>query len=477
MRGQPTAWAFRYGVLCGYVFGWATTWSIAEMGARYFGLSLPLAVVAFASYYLVVCGMPFGIFAAGTAVLLRSPDPGRAGLLISLLWVATEFLRGRLIGQPWALLGYTQHDHVALIQVAACTGVYVVSFLLALGGTALAEAAWRWRAGRGTRDVLRPLVVPGTLVAACYAGGVLCVGPSSTDGLFERQVAVVQTNLSPARHWTRSYTQAQLLAHLRATDALPATTHPALIVWPENAVPRYLEAEPILAVDLGDLALRHGADLLFGGPRSEAGKVYNSARLITADGRNGGYYDKRRLVLFAEEKPLAWAAHRAPNDSPEEFSSGAGTGVLQSFVPLGVSICHEITHPDLITESVSDGAELLVNIANDGWLDAGSEFVGQQHLAMAIFRAVETRRYLVRAATTGTSAVVDPYGRLIGSLPPGTAGVLTTPVVGRRTLTPYVRLGDLFALACAGIAAAALVGQPRQLAQRRRSPPRVPAAS
>src|SRR5947207_13646175 len=97
--------------------------------------------------------------------------------------------------------------------------------------------------------------------------------------------------------------------------------------------------------------------------------------------------------------------------------------------------------------------------------------------SMAVFRAVETRRYLVRAATTGTSAVVDPYGRLIGSLPPGTAGVLTTPVVGRRTLTPYVRLGDLFALACAGIAAAALVGQPRQLAQRRRSPPRVPAAS
>jgi len=146
-------------------------------------------------------------------------------------------------------------------------------------------------------------------------------------------------------------------------------------------------------------------------------------------------------------------------------------------VPLGVSICHEITHPDLIAQSVWNGAELLVNIANDGWLDAGQGFAGRQHLAMAVFRAVETRRYLVRAATTGTSAVVDPYGRLIGSLPPGTAGVLTTPVVGRRTLTPYVRLGDLFALACAGIAAAALVGQPRQLAQRRRSPPRVPAAS
>ena len=123
---------------------------------------------------------------------------------------------------------------------------------------------------------------------------------------------------------------------------------------------------------------------------------------MTATGRDGGHYDKRRLVLFAEEKPRGSATSESPGASPEEFSSGVASGVLQSFVRLGVSICHEITHPDLITESVSDGAELLVNIANDGWLDAGSEFVGQQHLAMAIFRAVETRRYLVRAATTGT---------------------------------------------------------------------------
>src|SRR5207244_12321562 len=128
-----------------------------------------------------------------------------------------------------------------------------------------------------------------------------------------------------------------------------------------------------------------------------------------------------------------------------------------SFVPLGVSICHEITQPDLIAQSVWNGAELLVNIANDGWLDAGQGFAGRQHLAMAVFRAVETRRYLVRAATTGTSAVVDPYGRIVDSLPPGATGVLTTRVAGGSTVTPYVRLGDLFVLVCATIAAAALL--------------------
>ena len=463
--------AFRYGVLCGYVFGWATTWSIAEMGARYFGLSVPWAVAAYGLYLLVVGGIPFGMFAAGSAALLRIQDSRRAGVLIALLWVATELVRSRVIGQPWALLGYTQHNHPALIQVAVCTGVYGVSFLLVLSAAALTESAWRWRAGRGVRHVVRPLVLPAMVVTFCYAAGVVCLRTSSQGGLSEREVAVVQTNVSPARHWSRSYTQAQLMAHLRATDALPATAHPALIVWPENAVPRYLETEPMIAVALADLAVRHRADLLFGGPRSEAGRVYNSARLITAGGRNGGHYDKRRLLLFAEEKPFVASTSPAANDgSPEEFSAGVESGVLQSFVRLGVSICHEIIHPSLIAGAVRDGAELLVNIANDGWLDAGYEFAGRQHLAMAVFRAVETRRYLVRAATTGTSAVIDPYGRVVDSLPPGATGVLRATVAGRTTLTPYVRLGDLFAFVCAGVAGAALLGRPSRLARRRPFP-------
>jgi len=465
VRGRPTASAFRYGVLFGYVFGWATTWSIAEMGARYFGLSVPWAVAAYGLYLLVVGGIPVGMFAAGSAALLRSQGCRRADVLIPSLWVATELVRSRVIGQPWALLGYTQHNHPALIQVAVCTGVYGVSFLLVLGAAALTESAWRWRAGRGVRQAIRPLVLPAMAATFCYVAGVLCLQTSSQGGLSEREVAVVQTNVSPARHWSRSYTQVQLMAHLRATDGLPATAHPALIVWPENAVPRYLEAEPMIAVQLADLAARHRADLLFGGPRSEAGRVYNSARLITAGGRNGGHYDKRRLLLFAEEKPFVAAASPAPNDgSPEAFSAGVGTGVLQSFVPLGVSICHEIIYPTLIARGVRDGAELLVNIANDGWLDAGYEFAGRQHLAMAVFRAVETRRYLVRAATTGTSAVIDPYGRVVDSLRPGATGVLRTKVAGRTRLTPYVRLGDLFAFVCAAVAVVSLIlGYVRQL--------------
>jgi apolipoprotein N-acyltransferase len=242
-------------------------------------------------------------------------------------------------------------------------------------------------------------------------------------------VAVVQTNVAPSLHWTRSYTQYQLRAHVKETNRLPAGAQPSLVVWPENAVPRYLETEPMLAVQLARLAVEHRAELLFGAPRYEAGRSYNSARLIRSNGRNGGYYDKHKLVMFAEEKPLVRGS-TPPSETPEEFTAGGGSAVLPGFVPLGVSICHEITYPELIAESVRDGAQLLVNIANDGWLDGGHEFAGRQHLAMAAFRAVENHRYVVRAATTGNSAVGRPLRSGAGLPAPGQSGRPQCPVRG-----------------------------------------------
>jgi apolipoprotein N-acyltransferase len=456
VRTQPVASAFRYGILYGYAFGWAATWCFADAAARYFQMPLPIAVAALAAWYLVVCGLPLGLFAAGSAVLLRAPGRALTWFAVPALWVATEVLRGQVMGQPWDLLGYTQHAHVALIQVAAVTGVYGVSFLLALTSTVVADLAAQLTSGdrRPAWSTLKALAAPIAVIGACAIGGSLAVPTGVGADGEATQVAIVQTNVSPSLHWTRAYTDAQVAAHVRATDALPVG--PALIVWPENAVPRYLESEPMLAVQLATLAERHRADLLFGGPRFEGGHTYNAARLITAAGRNGGAYDKRRLVLFAEEKPFVASDRRAPNDSPEEFTAGSGPSVLRSFVPIGVSICHEIVHPDLVRASVRDGAALLVNIANDGWLDGAYGFARRQHLAMSVFRAVESRRFVVRAATTGTSAVIDPYGRLVATQAADTPGIVTAAVAGRTTLTPYVRLGDAFAVLCVLLAGMSL---------------------
>jgi apolipoprotein N-acyltransferase len=249
------------------------------------------------------------------------------------------------------------------------------------------------------------------------------------------------------------------MTHVEATDRLPPGEHPALIVWPEHAVPRYLDAEPMLAAQLARLATRRRADLLFGVPRFEGGRVYNSVQLITAAGRNGGHYDKQRLVLGAESNPLARSAAAGPDHAPSEFSAGTEPGVLRSFVPFGVSICHEILFPELATRAVREGAELLVNVSNDGWLDSGHGVASRQHFAMAVFRAVETRRYLVRAATTGVSGIVDPYGRVVDTLGPGASGVVVGSVAGRTGMTLYVRVGDAFAFACLLAAAAALHGR------------------
>lgn len=451
VHGTSAGSAFRLGLLYGYAFGWAATWPFAEAVVRYFDLSLPLAVTAMGAWYLIIVGVPFGAFAAGSASLLRTRPRG-AVLLIPALYVATELLRGRGFGQPWALLGYTQHTLVPVIQVASVTGVFGVSFLLALSSAALANAWLR----RG----LLPVGMTAASVLALVAASVT-LPPDDPDGTHARRIALVQTGVPPARHWNRTYTARQIASHVRATDAIPASERPRLIVWPESAVPRYLEAEPMLAATLAQVAKRHDADLLFGSPRTDGNVVHNSARLLTAAGRNGGIYDKRRLVWFAEDH----LSHRASgvSDSPEEFAPGTTSGVLASVDALGVSICHEIVHPDLVASTVADGAELLVNIANDGWLDSGVQTARAQHLAMARFRAVETRRWVLRAATSGPSAVIDPHGRIIASLGVDQQGVVLGTVAPRSERTLYVRFGDLFAGLCTAAALLGILGIPARL--------------
>src|SRR5262249_5215483 len=160
----------------------------------------------------------------------------------------------RGFAQPWGLLGYTQHGFVQVIQVATWTGVYGVSYLLALASTALVCAG----AQRRTQWAF-PLGLATATGIACVLGGVGALARTSTDttGI---QVAIVQTHLPPARRWSRAYTARQIAAHVQATDAIPPSVNPTLIIWPENAVPRYLETDPVLAESLGRLATRHHAD-------------------------------------------------------------------------------------------------------------------------------------------------------------------------------------------------------------------------
>jgi apolipoprotein N-acyltransferase len=456
VRGLRSRGAFLYGAAYGLAcaFAMGCTW-LPQAMARFFEQPFIVALLGTLTYGLVFWGTAFGVFAAGAVRLRGSRRPILSAVATAALWVATELLRGRILEQPWGLLGYSQHAQVALIQVSAVTGVYGVSFLVALGNASIAEAVVVPHRRAGILGRFAPLAVTGALAVAVWCAGGLVVHRDLPAP--DHSVAIVQTNVSPAVHWTRAYTDRQVMEDTRATDELVPTRGVDLIVWPENAVARYLEVEPGLAAQLAALARRHGSDLLFGAPRQAEGRSYNSVRLITAAGRNGGYYDKQRLVFVAEANPLRSASAESPDGDPVQFTAGAEAGVLPGFVPLGVSICHEALFPELTARSVRAGAELLVNVSNDGWLDPGTGVASRQQFAMAAFRAVETRRYLVRAATTGISGVVDPFGRIVDSLDVGVRGALVTPVSGRSEVTTYVMMGDAFALACAVVAVAAVL--------------------
>jgi len=465
VRGRSVRYGFAVGTIYGVACAWGVAGWLAQALSRYFGLGMAVGIIGASGYALMFWGTAFGAFGAGASIVLNRKQARSARVAIAALWVATELLRGRVFGQPWGLIGYSQHQHIGLIQLAAVTAVYGVSFLLAFANESITEAIVLARVGR-RRDAATTLAVAVIVVGAVWLAGSLVAVRGPTGGFQAHPVAIVQTNVPPAYQWTPAYTEREILAHIRATDRLSPYSRPALVVWPENSVPRYVETDPMLASELGAVASRHGADLLFGAPRYDGGHTYNSVRLISASGRSAGTYDKQRLVLFAEANPLSTAPDADPDGNPTRFTAGHEPGVLPSFVPLGVSICHEVLFPELVAASVASGAQLLINVSNDGWLDAGTGVAGTQHFAMAVFRAVETRRYLIRAATTGVSGIVDPYGAVIETLPPRSAGVITSSVAGRRMLTPYVRFGDVFAFACAAGAVLAIVGRRAPVVRR-----------
>jgi apolipoprotein N-acyltransferase len=445
LRSCSTPAGFAYGLLYGCAFGWATTWWSVQAVSRYFQLATPAAIAGMALFYVAIFAPAFGLFGAGTAYLARRLRSPVAAIAIPCLWVVHELVRDRLVGQPWCLLGYSQHTHPGLIQIASITGIYGVSFLIVVVNVGIATAIRQMRDGY-TLSAYTILASAVLLVGAVWGAGLAAMRPSLRSWGKPLTVAVVQTAVPPAYEWNRAYSERQLFAHLSATESLDGGAD--LVIWPENAVTQYLEGEPLLRRQLAELAERRGADLLFGAPRHQDGRVYNSVRLMRSDGTYGGHYDKQRLVAFAEAGVLTAPAPTEPNENPREFTAGSTTGVLRAAAPVGVSICHEITYPDVVRRSVRDGAQVLVNVSNDGWLDPGHGVATWQHLAMAVVRAVETRRYVVRAATTGVSAIIDPYGRVVARTPVGTAALLRTTIAPRERLTPYVRVGDLFALAC-----------------------------
>jgi apolipoprotein N-acyltransferase len=415
----------------------------------YGGLAWPLAALVLAGFAAYLA-----LYWATFCALLSRISLGSGGLFVVVsasLWVSLELLRTYLFtGFPWNLLGYSQWRNVPLIQLAAITGVYGVSFVVVAVNAALWRALERghdWRRGAGA------LGAAALIVALALASGWLPPRDGASPSV---QIALVQGSIDQGVKWQPAYQDATLEVYRDLT--LEAAGRGArLVVWPETAMPFFLQEDP-RRLQVERLARETGTYLLVGAPDRSSRRPRNSALLIGPDGRFLGRYDKRHLVPFGEYvplKPLLGFIDVLGGGAIGDFAPGRETTVLATPAGrLAVVICYEAIFPAEVREFFLAGADVLVNITNDAWF--GRSAAPVQHLAMAAFRAVENRAYLVRAANSGISAIVAPDGRIEQASGLFRREVLSGLVAPRAEASLYTRHGDLFAWASVAVVLAAL---------------------
>lgn len=433
--------------LCGFTFGtlWGCTMAgwMREASLGYFGFNQAGAMGFVVLVAVVYAGIPNALLAYGYAGMAPRVRPWQRGLLGAWLWAASELFRTHVFtGLPWELLGHTQFQNLPVIQIADLGGVYAVSFVIALVSISLCEQL----ADRDVRSwspgvVIGRLSPAAAVLVATLGYGMWCeqihARPQHGE---EKTVAVVQGNVSNTLRWKREFFERNLLTYARLTRQVGDAD---LIVWPENAVNFYIEREPALFPVLNASAAMAREGLVLGGPRmGEAGRSHNSLYLLGRDGGVRGTYDKRHLLPFAEYNPLR-AVETTPLAGPIEFASGASDDLPRTpTATLGTLICYEMLFPSLVRDVIARGADLLVNVSNDSWLDDGSGAAPRQHFSMVVFSAVSARRYLVRASASGVSGLVSPYGMPYATIPRATRGTATGTVRLLSGQTPYVRWGE-----------------------------------
>lgn len=446
--------AFRLGLLAGAAaFGGTVYWTPSVM-QTYGGVNLPLAVAlgGLLVAYLALFPALFAVLQARACAAF-----GRRALwLAPALWVATELLRRYAFsGFPWVLLGYSQADVVPIVQLASVAGVYGLSALVASVSAALASGFLT----EGRRRLLAPAVAV-ACVAAVAAWGSWRVRQGSLVSAGEPlSVALVQGNILQDQKWDPSHAGRILETYLDLTRGA-AERGARLVVWPESATPFYFEYEPAGNAAIRELVRDTGISLLFGSDQYDPGpppKWFNSAFLLDPGGAVAGVYRKMRLVPFGEYVPLRRLLFFAAPlvEAVSDFSPGEEPVVL----PVGrhrmsTAICYEVVYPDLVAASTERGSQLLSTITNDAWY--GHSSAPHQHFWQAAVRAVEQGRYLVRAANTGISGIVDPYGRVVARSGLFEQAVLQGTVRFLDGRTVYGRTGDVFAWACAALALLAL---------------------
>jgi apolipoprotein N-acyltransferase len=453
---------FVLGYVCGILWYAGTCYWIYNTMHEYGGLS-NLAAFGVLIFFCLYLGLYHGLFGLIVGLLADNSSNrnafSRSALLLSpVVWVAVELARTRISGFPWNLLGISQVDNIPFSRISTLTGVYGLSFEIVVVNAAMAAA---FLVRREKRNAL--------LLAAIGAAVVLQAGSLVNPPEFhaDRTAMLVQANI-PAlddKDWTREYFQTTLqdLAHLSETS--PRSKKPAdLIVWPESPAPFY-EDDPTFRNALSNIARATQSWVLAGdvtvrNPGQPEQTLLNSASLVNPSGDWVARYDKVHLVPFGEYVPFKQVFSFAGGltQAVGDFSSGTSRAPLDAGgTKLGVFICYESIFPDEIRQFAKNGADVFVNLSNDGWYGDSGAYA--QHLKQSRMRAVENARWLLLDTNTGVTASADPYGRIVNSAPRKTRTVLQAEYALSNETTFYTRHGDWFAYLCAIISILALLAR------------------
>ena len=448
-----TAWQ---GFLLGYVSG--VIWYLGSCYWVFYvmhvyggiGVATSLLLQLMYALYLALYHGLFGFLLALIAAR-RNGFSLRALVFTPFVWVAVELARTYITGFPWDLLGTTQIDNIPLSRVATVTGVYGLSFEIVLVNTAVAAA---FLVPHARRKVLLTAALAAAI--ALHAGKL--IKPAALPATHGATLVQANVPILDSGAWTLDYLTQTLdsLAALSVSPQHNRTGTPGLIIWPESPAPFFvtdLHVRSTLAnvararnsyIVAGSLGIEHT------GEANRQPDIYNSAAVIAPDGAWTARYDKIHLVPFGEYVPFEKLFSFASGLTREIGTFARG----QSRLPLpvggtriGTFICYESIFPDEVRRFAKNGAELFVNISNDGWYGEGG--AAWQHLNQARMRAVENNRWLLRDTNTGITAVIDPLGRVVAEAPRNQRTQLQAAYSLEETTTFYTRHGDWFPLACA----------------------------
>jgi apolipoprotein N-acyltransferase len=455
VENSPPRSALKLGLLSGMVHYLTFLYWIYNVISFYGGLD-PVTSIAILLVFCFYLSLYPAFFAFGFA---RFKGRKFASLLLAALWVGLEYGRAELLtGFPWCLLGYTQSRHLALIQMANLTGVYGVSFLIILANllvygflinrSCLKKKTLKWEA------LVFILLLSASLI---YGNQTLAKIEKTEKSRGTVKIAVIQGNIDQSVKWLPSYQQATVRIYQDLSKSIYAFK-PDLMVWPETSVPLFFQEQNELTASISTVAQESGADLIFGSPayqiqENRSNQYYNRAYHLDPSGKVIDYYDKVHLVPFGEYVPLKKLLFFVERlvTAAGDFVPGAEIKPVQlQNHKAGVLICFESIFPEIARTHVRQGADLLIILTNDAWY--GRTSAPYQHFDMAVFRAIENQRPVIRAANTGISGFIGPQGRILQQ-----SGLFIPAALSREmTLGPshqtfYTRHGDWFAGILAGL--------------------------